>query len=666
MSSININTIERRLSPAPPGLIFTSLLLWGWQTEFLLSAIIMGILIELPYFINWRIDLSDKDINQLADLSGILFFLISIYAFNTHSFQGIYKILELLPFALILLIFTQAYSTRKGIKTSALFISIRRLGESASPDVLYETDISLPYVFICLISASAGNKYSDFFFLFSSLLIIWILWSFRPKHFSIFQWVVPILLVFCISYLTQNGLRQLQESAEIVFLSFFEQYGWKSRDPNLATTSIGSLGRLKLSDRIVMRLKSEQELNTPLYFREISYSVYEYGMWRNPHTEFDVIPKTPNRNEWRINKQSSDIGNIDIGLYLNDKSAIIPAPDNINKLTGKDLIQVETSVYGSTRIEAREGWIKYRLSYTDQNFIETTPDPEDLFITPNYAEDFKTVATKLQLYSKPANDIVSTIENYFKENFYYSITQNQRYPKGKYLSKFLFENKKGHCEYFATATALLLREAGIPARYTIGYSVQEYSPWQGMYLIRSRHAHSWVEYYMNNKWHILDTTPSVWAPMEAEDKTLLEPVMDMLSWLRYKITGNDIDNGKQETNNWFLWLLIPLGGYLAWRFYNKKLINKVNISDKTCEATLERYGMDSPLYSIIQKLEKQKDNRSPGETLTTWIKRILPNEDREQYIELIKLHYHYRFNPVSNKVRDKQLIIEKLKQTPYE
>ncbi|MCZ6803539.1 MAG: hypothetical protein O7D86_06325 [Proteobacteria bacterium] len=315
-------------------------------------------------------------------------------------------------------------------------------------------------------------------------------------------------------------MQRLQNDSEAFFLELFEQYGWKSRDPNRTSTSIGSLGRLKLSDRIVFRVKSDKKLSTPLYFRETSYSNYEYGTWRNPRVEFDIITKTPTKNEWRFNKNSQDRGSVDVAIYLQDQSAIIPVPDNINTLTGKDLIQVETSIYGSTRIEAREGWINYRLGYSDQNFTEAPPNIEDLNVPLIYQDDFKQVATELGLYSKTPVEIIASVQRYFKDNFYYSITQNQRYTKGQYLIKFLFKDKKGHCEYFATTTALLLREAGIPTRYTISYSVQEYSAWQRMYLVRARHAHSWLKYFVDGEWHILDTTPSVWAPMEAEDRTI--------------------------------------------------------------------------------------------------------------------------------------------------
>jgi protein-glutamine gamma-glutamyltransferase len=661
MNEANIKTVQNRLKPAAPGLIMASLLLWGWQTEYLFYAVIMGILLELPFFIKWRIEFSEKDINQLADLSGILFFVVTVYIFVNYSVQGIYKILELLPFALLIIMLAQNYSIQNSIKTSALFISIRRMGNKASSNVLYETNISLPYVFLCLISASSGNKYNEVFFFLSCLIIIWTLWGSRAKHYSFTAWLIPIVIVVSLSFSTQLGLQQLQANAETFFLDLFEQYGIKNRDPDRTSTSIGSLGRLKLSDRIVFRIKSDKKLDAPLYYRETSYSKYEYGTWRNPKVDFDVIEKTPAKKEWRLNKQIKDTGHFDIAIFLRDQSAILPVPDNINSLFGKDLIQVETSIHGSTRIEARKGWISYRLGYADNSneYFEIKPVVDDLSIPLNYQEDFKQVAEKLELYTKTPEEIVKAVSRYFKDNFYYSITQNQRYTKGQYLTKFLFKDKKGHCEYFATATALLLREAGIPTRYTIGYSVQEYSKWQKAYLVRARHAHAWLKYYANGKWHNMDTTPSIWAPMEAEDRTILEPFFDLLSYLRYKITGSEIDS-KTESNKWMIWILIPLMTYLGWRFYNKQRVDTRKSTNINSDTNIKRFGTDSPIYPIVKRLEQDADNRLPGETLSKWIKRIFPETKAELYDHLIKCHNRYRFNPTSDKRQDKQLIKKSL------
>lgn len=659
MTDTNINATKNKLKPAPFGLTLTSLLAWGWQTELLLYAVVMGILLELPYFIKWRIDFSDKDINQLADLSGVVFFIAIVYIFINYEFQGIYKVLELLPFALIIIMLAQNYGVQNSIKTSALFISVRRLGDKADSNILYRVNISLPYVFLCLISASSGHKYDSVFFFACSFIIAWVLWSLRTKHYLFIRWVMSIIFVVALSFLMQQGLRDLQKITESFFFDLFEQYGFKSTDPDKTSTTIGSLGRLKLSDRIVFRLKKDKPFPETVNFHETTYSRYAFGSWTNPKVEFDIIPKTPNKKEWRLDNNLKDKETLDVAIYLQDQASIIPVPDNINSLAGKDLIQVETNVHGSTLIEARKGWISYRIGISNKTFIRNEPVADDLKIPLNYADDFKQVAKELELYSKTPNEVITTIKKYFRDNFYYSITQNQRYTKGQYLTKFLFKDKKGHCEYFATATTLLLREAGIPARYAIGYSVMEYSPWQKMYLVRARHAHAWTKYYLNGKWHNIDTTPSTWAPMEAADKTFLEPFIDFFSWLRYKLTGSDIDDDAETTStNWMLWLLLPLMAYLGWRFYNKQRVDKNKSDDTTSYYQYDSHGLDSPAYAVLTELEKKADKRLPGETLNKWIKRILPEEKSEKYLALIKQHSRYRFKPDGNKGSEKQTLIE--------
>ena len=200
-------------------------------------------------------DFTDKDINQLADLSGVIFFIITIYVFVNYSFEGIYKILELLPFALLLLMLVQNYGVQNGIKTSALFISIRRLGKNAGPDILYSTNIGMPYVFICLISASSGNKYSDYFFIACTVIIAWLLLTQRTKHFSKITWFCSIVFVCFFSYLAQNGLQQLQNHSETFFLKLFQQYGWRSTDPNVLRHPLAHWGDLSYRIALSFGLK---------------------------------------------------------------------------------------------------------------------------------------------------------------------------------------------------------------------------------------------------------------------------------------------------------------------------------------------------------------------------------------------------------------------------
>ena len=650
-----------KLSAAPPLIILASLLVWGWQTDYLLFAVFMGLTLEVPHLIKFRIHFSDKDINQIIDLSGVLFFFAIIYVFFNYGAHGIYRILELLPFALFLVILIQRFSTQNAIKTSALFLSIRRLGKDAGDELLYYVDISMPYVFICLLSASAGHKESILFFLSSAVIFFWLLFYFRPKHKALSLWLITVIFSLSLAFITQIGIKNLHNATETIIMTIFDNYGWQSRDPQRAMTAIGQLGRLKLSDRILMRVSSDRNIDLPIYLKELTYGKYEYGIWSNTVSDFDPVNKTPHKKEWVLDKSDTTKYSADVGIYLQDQSIIIPAPKNIHSLFGQDIVQVETNNTSAIRVDAREGWVNYRMGMGENLYKNSPPDTEDLFIYDKYQPIFQRLAQELNLYSKAPDEIINLVEKYFAENYFYSISQNQRYPKGKYLEKFLFENKKGHCEYFATATTLLLREAGIPARYSIGYVMSEYSTWQNSYLIRGRDAHSWVEYYLDGKWHLLDTTPSVWAPMESADRTVLEPFMDFFSWLRYVITSENIEGDAEEDTFNLAWLLIPLLLYLVLRFSRKDKLKQI-IDKETTSKNLMLYGKDSPFFDVIERLETIHDKRQRGENLTSWIKRILPNNNQSRIIKLITLHYQYRFNPEGNKKQEKQKMSDLIHQ----
>lgn len=82
-------------------------------------------------------------------------------------------------------------------------------------------------------------------------------------------------------------------------------------------------------------------------------------------------------------------------------------------------------------------------------------------------------------------------------------------PEDNGVEWFLFKSRKGDCDFFASAMCILLREAGVPARVAVGYSVSEYDKERKVWLVRQRDAHMWVEAYIKGKgWMTFDPTPS--------------------------------------------------------------------------------------------------------------------------------------------------------------
>jgi transglutaminase-like putative cysteine protease len=77
------------------------------------------------------------------------------------------------------------------------------------------------------------------------------------------------------------------------------------------------------------------------------------------------------------------------------------------------------------------------------------------------------------------------------------------------IAHFLFERKQGHCEYFASSLALMLRSIGIPSRVVTGFQGGTLNPVNGWYTVRASDAHSWVEAFIpGNGWTEYDATPA--------------------------------------------------------------------------------------------------------------------------------------------------------------
>src|SRR5438445_13833159 len=82
------------------------------------------------------------------------------------------------------------------------------------------------------------------------------------------------------------------------------------------------------------------------------------------------------------------------------------------------------------------------------------------------------------------------------------------------LANFLFERKQGHCEYFASAMAVMLRTLHIPSRVVNGFRTGEFNDLTGNYVVRASNAHSWVEaYFPGYGWVSFDPTPAGPSPV---------------------------------------------------------------------------------------------------------------------------------------------------------
>jgi transglutaminase-like putative cysteine protease len=138
------------------------------------------------------------------------------------------------------------------------------------------------------------------------------------------------------------------------------------------------------------------------------------------------------------------------------------------------------------------------------------------------------------------------IEEHLKHDFKYQLGSPSG-GKPQPVDHFLFESKRGHCEFFSTAMAIMLREVGIPSRNVTGFVGGTYNRFGHYYAVRQGDAHSWVEAYLDDPvrgWVTFDPTPTSGAQPLQDTSGAWVYVRDLLEalsqrWNRY-VVGYDL------------------------------------------------------------------------------------------------------------------------------
>lgn len=139
------------------------------------------------------------------------------------------------------------------------------------------------------------------------------------------------------------------------------------------------------------------------------------------------------------------------------------------------------------------------------------------------------------------------IEAHLRSDFTYDLGSPSG-GKPQPLDHFLFESKRGHCEFFSTAMAVMLRDVGVPTRNVTGFVGGTYNRFGRYYAVREGDAHSWVEAYIDDGrqpgWRTFDPTPPAAAqPLQQTSGAFvyMRDLVEALSqrWNRYVI-GYDL------------------------------------------------------------------------------------------------------------------------------
>ena len=337
-------------------------------------------------------------------------------------------------------------------------------------------------------------------------------------------------------------------------------------------------GDPKNERRILLRVISSQ---APGYLRSRVFTHYEDGRWQSTKSAA-LLPLQSELAEGllamssytREGSETEDMSIFDVffSTALHIDRLPLPVPFAKIELVA-DMLQVDLE--GQAQVEKWKREAGYRVSCPDYRRADMSFDlPENgqwddaiyLQMPENMPEALAQWWLQQEEYLQSASisDLCHKLTAYLQHNYIYSLgpfieepklpgpgtgttlSQRKRHiiqkkrrqsltyrrrlllPEGDPVLYFLQESKAGHCELFASALTLLLRQQGIPARYVTGFICNEKHPSDSYYVSRLGHAHAWVEAYdrQQGKWLLLDPTPADGRNDYTDDWNWLEAKWD--------------------------------------------------------------------------------------------------------------------------------------------
>ena len=287
-------------------------------------------------------------------------------------------------------------------------------------------------------------------------------------------------------------------------------------------------GVLKRSDRVIARITAAEPLGEAdaslLRLRAAAFSRWDGRVWRNPggRRRFQpagggiLVPLTGRRMAPVDEKRALEIDLLPLGSryvpFPVDGSAL-RLPENLFRSFA--LAQVERDEERNVQLLWEpDRTLRYVAYYGDGSAPDLAPGSLAESSARSGSAVLARLAGERTRGLDPARDPAAAAEavaGWLRTGFTYSLEAPPSGPGA--VETFLLERQRGHCQTFATAMALLLREIGIPTRFVSGFAGGEIGPFGRYVVVRGEHAHAWVEAWCGEKgWLAFDPTPAAGVP----------------------------------------------------------------------------------------------------------------------------------------------------------
>jgi len=630
---------------APPFLLGAALAFWGWQSGNLAAGVLLGAVLEGLRALQLRIDLGVKEHSTIADLSTVGFVLLAVLlAANRGIGGGILEAFVWQPVALAPIMAAQLVTEERRLPLSALFRYMRKLTRT-NPDIKDPpVDVSAVYAALTLLAAGVANQRGPEYYLGVVAGAACLLYAARPRAANIAAGAAIIAAAAAIGYPAHVGLQHVQGAL------FDWMLDWNMRtldtDPYRARTELGSLGRLKQYDAIVLRVYApEKDAAQVQLLHRSSYNTYLAGTWVARGVPMENLESLSDNETWPLDKASppdanppSTLMHVRMSSRFDSGRATLALPPGTVRLAGFPAVRVERNALGAVHAQLGVDWANYEAQAVPGIALYAPPAADDSAVPVEEREVLQQTVESLGLAGLAPAEKLRRIESHLA-GFRYSTYREQPVPRGETaLGDFLTRTRAGHCEYFATAATLLARAAGIPARYATGFAAVEYSSLEGAWVIRTRHAHAWSRAWVDGRWVDLDTTPPIWGTEEASEAPYWQGLADLFRYAGFRWS----QRGEIKAGNSWYAVLALLALYLGWSVLRGRRIVR---EQKAAPVVRPRHpGEDSEFYAV----EKSLPPREACETQSAWMQRIDAKISLKKVgpvREALRLHQRYRFDP---------------------
>ena len=299
---------------------------------------------------------------------------------------------------------------------------------------------------------------------------------------------------------------------------------------------LGQIGEIKKNSTVVMRVRTGKPVGYPtLRWRGIALSSFDGKRWSSPEHDSVTIPA--GMNGW-INLSERPAEPADPTATILRYTILLQPVATDTMFAPANAISIRGNLSGegsSTELGARRSYVIRdstgslfnpfhnfsTLRYEGFSLLPARNVPRLRAASTEYSEEIRNIylqlpkldpripelAKQITARAQTPFDKTITLENYLRSHYAYNLNLTGK-PGDDPLAHFLFETRSGHCEYFASAMAIMLRTLDIPTREVNGFLPGEYNDLGEDYIVRASDAHSWVEvYFPGTGWMTFDPTP---------------------------------------------------------------------------------------------------------------------------------------------------------------